>query len=63
MVVKEIHGNELYVYMNGELLYKRWLDQNHGIIIQNNGWGNFRAGDVWQHVENILPVQNTPVSS
>lgn len=50
MVVKTVIGRELYVYMNGELLYKRWLDQGHGIILQSNGWGNFRAKDVWQHV-------------
>lgn len=23
---KEIRGNELYVYMNGRLIYKKWLD-------------------------------------
>ncbi len=33
MIYKEIKGNELYVYMNGALLYKRWLDQNYGIIL------------------------------
>ena len=52
MIYKEIIGNELYVYMNGELLYKRWLNEGHGIIIQSNGWGNFRAADVLQHIEN-----------
>ena len=24
--LKEIKGNELYVYMNGKLIYKKWLD-------------------------------------
>lgn len=51
MIYKEIIGNELYVYLNGELLYKRWLNQGHGIIIQYNAWGNFRASDVWQHIK------------
>ncbi|MEO6304471.1 MAG: hypothetical protein ABIP51_14995 [Bacteroidia bacterium] len=50
MIHKEKIGNELYVYMNGDLLYKRWLNQNHGIILQGGSWGNFRASDVWQHV-------------
>lgn len=39
MVYTEIHGNELYVYMNGSLLYKRWMKQKKGMIfcpIQNN---------------------------
>ncbi len=25
-IYKEIKGNELYLYMNGKLIYKRWLD-------------------------------------
>uniref|UniRef100_UPI0040490E14 hypothetical protein n=1 Tax=Flavobacterium sp. TaxID=239 RepID=UPI0040490E14 len=24
-ILKEIKGNELYMYMNGNLIYKRWL--------------------------------------
>ncbi len=46
-VIKVKIGKELYVYMNGSLLYKRWLDQGHGIIIQDDtslgrAQGNFR---------------------
>lgn len=33
MIYKEIIDNELYVYMNGSLLYKRWLNQNKGIVL------------------------------
>lgn len=25
-ILKRIEGNELYLYMNGKLIYKRWLD-------------------------------------
>jgi hypothetical protein len=25
-ILKKIEGNELYLYMNGKLIYKRWLD-------------------------------------
>lgn len=25
-ILKKIEGNELYLYMNGNLIYKRWLD-------------------------------------
>jgi hypothetical protein len=32
MIYKETIGNELYVYMNGSLLYKRWLKLNYGRI-------------------------------
>lgn len=55
MVYKEIIGNELYVYLNGSLLYKRWLDQDKGVVIQGDtplgrAQGSFKAGDVWQHI-------------
>lgn len=33
MVHKEIIGNELYVYMNGSLLYKRWLNYDYGMVM------------------------------
>jgi hypothetical protein len=29
---KEINGNELYLYMNGKLIYKRWLDTGHSKV-------------------------------
>lgn len=51
MIYKETIGNELYVYLNGSLMYKRWLDQGYGIIIQDNAWGSFRSSDVWQHIK------------
>ena len=51
MTHKEIHGNELYVYIynNGkkELLYKRWLNNEYGMVFCNK-WGNrhFTSKDV-----------------
>ena len=33
MVHKQVIGRELYVYMNGSLLYKRWLDYGYGMIM------------------------------
>lgn len=35
MIYKEIIGKELYVWMNGKLLYKRWLDEGYGIIFDD----------------------------
>jgi hypothetical protein len=32
MITKQIVGKELYVYLNGVLLYKRWLDKKYGIV-------------------------------
>lgn len=28
----EIKGRELYVYMNGSLLYKKWLDTRQSLV-------------------------------
>jgi len=51
MVHKEIHGNELYVYMNGSLLYKRWLKEGHGRVFEGGFYNtSFMASDVWQHI-------------
>jgi hypothetical protein len=32
MIYKEVIGDELYVWMNGSLLYKRWLKYGYGMI-------------------------------
>lgn len=32
-VYKEVVGNELYVWCNGSLLYKRWLKQDYGMVM------------------------------
>lgn len=52
MIYKETIGNELYVYLNGSLLYKRWLNEGYGIVMQGGAWGNFKANYVWQHANN-----------
>lgn len=32
MIIKVIKGNELYVYCNGSLMYKRWIKENYGMV-------------------------------
>lgn len=32
MIIKKVIGNELYVYMNGSLLYKRWINEGYGMV-------------------------------
>ena len=47
MIIKQQIGNELYVYMNGSLLYKRWLNYRYGMIFCNKwGYRPFTANDV-----------------
>lgn len=31
-ILKKIEGNELYLYMNGKLIYKRWLDTGQSFV-------------------------------
>ena len=45
MIHKEIIGHELYVWMNGKLLYKRWLKMDFGRVF-SGVWGSFTAKDV-----------------
>ena len=35
MFIKIITNNELYLYLNGDLIYKRWLNHNYSKIFQN----------------------------
>lgn len=35
MIWKEVRGHELYVFRNGELIYKRWINSGYGMVFQN----------------------------
>ena len=35
MMYSEKIGNEVYVYRNGELIYKKWLNQNNSVVFNN----------------------------
>lgn len=35
MIWNEQIGDELYVYYNGELIYKRWISKEYGFTFQN----------------------------
>jgi len=45
MVVKKKIKNELYIYMNGSLLYKRWISKGYGMVFCDT-FKNFTAKDV-----------------
>ena len=32
MIFKQVIGNELYVYRNGKLIFKRWLNQGYSLV-------------------------------
>ena len=62
MIHKERIGNELYVYVNGNLLYKKWINKKHGIIFSGGFYGNFRSCDVWQHITDETILNSTKIS-
>ena len=33
MIHKEVHDNQLLVFWNGVLIYKRWLWRGYGVIL------------------------------
>jgi len=35
MVYSEKIGDEVYVYRNGMLIYKKWLSQNNSVVFNN----------------------------
>lgn len=37
MITKEIIDNQLFVYYNGQLIYKRWLKTGESIVIEKHG--------------------------
>jgi hypothetical protein len=59
MITKEYSQNEVFIYLNGELLYKRWINHGYGKVFCNV-WGNrpFSANDVWQHVTEKKDLEN-----
>lgn len=65
MIHKERIGDELYVYMNGSLLYKRWLNHNYGKIVFNGAWGAFSAKDTesFRKLRNEKDISNRTSSS
>lgn len=37
MITKEIHGDELYVFYNGRLIYKKWLRTGRSLVFDALG--------------------------
>lgn len=37
MITKEIIDNQLFVYYNGQLIYKKWLNTEQSVVIEKNG--------------------------
>lgn len=37
MITKKILDNQLFVYYNGSMIYKKWLNTNHSIVFEKYG--------------------------
>lgn len=35
MMYSKVVGDEVYVYRNGELVYKKWLKQDNSVVFNN----------------------------
>ena len=42
MIWKETFDDQLFVYFNGELIYKRWLRDGNGVVFDLH-WNYWRA--------------------
>ena len=52
MIHKKIIDNQLFVYYNGVLFYKRWLKDNSSIIFEKCGH------PTWSHQRDEVDVAN-----
>lgn len=46
MIVKEIKENELYLYINGELVYKRWLDTGQSKVFDVMAYDKYTLSSI-----------------
>ena len=37
MITKKIIDNQLFVYYNGQLIYKKWLNTGQSIVVEKYG--------------------------
>lgn len=60
MIWKTLVDNQLFVYRNGELIYKRWVWRGHGITFDPYGlpWSP-DPGTMWSRYD----VKATPATS
>ncbi|MBL1411078.1 hypothetical protein [Sphingobacterium faecale] len=46
MILKEIKENELYLYINGELVYKRWLDTGQSKVFDVMAYDKYTLSSI-----------------
>ncbi|WP_202912439.1 hypothetical protein [Sphingobacterium olei] len=60
-ILKKIEGNELYLYMNGNLIYKRWLDTGQSKVFDIMAYDKYTLTSVrdleYENNEGLLSVK------
>ena len=47
IIKKEItDDNEFYLYFNGKLIYKKWLDQGYSKVFDHFAWGKYTENSI-----------------
>ena len=58
MMYSETKGNELYVYRNGELIYKKWLNQNNSVVFNNPpNWKHDKTFSIKERSEDTQNIE------
>ncbi|MGA6121677.1 hypothetical protein [Sphingobacterium anhuiense] len=61
MIFKKIEGNELYLYINGNLVYKRWIDTGQSKVFDVMAYDKYTytsIGDLKYENQNGLIILN-----
>lgn len=45
-IYKEVKGNELYLFMNGQLIYKRWLDTGQSKVFDVMAYDKYTSSSI-----------------
>jgi hypothetical protein len=45
-ILKKIEGNELYLYMNGDIIYKRWLDTGQSKVFDIMAYDKYTLASI-----------------
>jgi len=60
-VFKKFENNELYLYMNGELIYKRWLDTGQSKVFDIMAYDKYTLTSIrdleYERSEGVFPVK------
>lgn len=45
-IKKEIKNNEIYLWMNGKLIFKKWIDENYSEFFDRSAWVKYTTQSI-----------------